>query len=451
MNSKYGITSKIIKRLKTGKSYLILACLLFVGNSDVFAQLQQSDTLKLNRQQYEELFLKQNLLLIAERFNINQADALLLQAKLWPNPSISVEDVNLWSTKKQLTNLDSPLPPIFGNIAANTQFSVQVEQLIQTAGKRKKLMAMEQVAVDLAKQQFENLLRNLKFEFRNNLTRLQYLQLYRNVFIQQQSSVKNLLSSYQKQVENDNVSQGEFIRLKGLQLELSKEVNDLAKESNEVETELKVLLNISHSTSLFVAEEDFQPQTLALKEIHLETLYERALEFRPDVKIAALENDHYAKLFDYEKAQRIPNVNIMSSYDRGGGIWPSFIGFGLAIDLPLFDRNQGNIKYAKLGIDQTKVLLNEKHVRVRAEVSQGYKDLLASITLYESIDQQYEQILDRLLNSYTRNFANRHISLLEYLDFQNAYLENKKIILKSQKDIHLHLEELNYITGMEIE
>lgn len=450
MDSKYGIISKIKKRFQTGKGYWILACFLFVGNAGVFAQLQQSDTLKLNRQQYEELFLKQNLLLIAERFNINQADALLLQAKLWPNPSISVEDVNLWSTKKQLANLDSPLPPIFGNLAANTQFSVEVEQLIQTAGKRKKLMAMEHVAVDLAKQQFENLLRNLKFEFRNNLTRLQYLQLYKNVFIQQQSSVENLLRSYQKQVENGNVSQGEFIRLKGLQLELSKEVNDLAKESNEVETELKVLLNITSSTSLFVAEDDFIPQTSALKTLRLETLYQHALEYRPDVKIADLENSHYARLFTYEKAQRVPDVNIMGSYDRGGGIWPSFIGFGLAIDIPLFDRNQGNIKYAKLGMDQTKVLLNEKQVRVRAEVSQGYKDLLASIALYESIDPQYEQTLDQLLNSYIRNFANRNISLLEYLDFQNAYLENKKIILESQRDINLHLEELNYTTGIEI-
>src|SRR5690606_25313519 len=150
-------------------------------------------------------------------FNISQADAILLQAKLWPNPSLTIDEVNLWSTKKQLANLDGTLPPVFGTFAENTQFSVQVEQLIQTARKRKKLMALEQVSLDLTKQQFEELLRNLKFEFRNGLTRLQYLQLYRDIFIQQQLSVQNLLKNYQKQVENNNVSQGEFIRLRGLQ------------------------------------------------------------------------------------------------------------------------------------------------------------------------------------------------------------------------------------------
>lgn len=450
MNSKDAIPIQIRVKKKRRKTASILAFLFLINISSTFAQIQQSDTLKLSRQQFEELFLKQNLLLMAEKFNINQADALLLQAKLWPNPSLTIDEVNLWSTKKQLANLDGPLPPVFGNFAKNTQFSVQIEQLIQTAGKRKKLMAMERVSVDLAKQQFEDLLRNLKFEFRNSLTRLQYLQLYRNVFIQQQLSVQNLLKSYQKQVENDNVSQGEFIRLRGLQLELSKEINELAKESNEVETELKVLLNIASSTSLFVNDEDFIPQVLALKEIRLEPLYEQALNYRPDIKIADLENSRYAKLVDYEKAQRVPNLNIMSSYDRGSGIWPSFIGFGLAIDIPLFDRNQGNIKYAKLGMDQTKILLDEKQTRVKAEISRGYKDLLAAIALYESIEPQYEQDLDRLLGSYTRNFGNRNISLLEYLDFQNAYLENKKIILESQRDINLLLEELHYTTGIEI-
>src|SRR5690606_16600713 len=162
----------------------------------------------------------------------------------------------------------------------NTQFSVQVEQLIQTARKRKKLMALEQVSLDLTKQQFEELLRNLKFEFRNGLTRLQYLQLYRDIFIQQQLSVQNLLKNYQKQVENNNVSQGEFIRLRGLQLELSKEINELAKESNEAETELKVLLNITGSTTLLVNEGDFTPQVSELKEIRLEHLYEQALNYR---------------------------------------------------------------------------------------------------------------------------------------------------------------------------
>jgi len=448
MNIKIRKQTRKIKHFSISVFFFLTDITLSFAQST--QQSTQSDTLTLNRQQYEELFLKQNLFLIAEKFSIKQADAVLLQAKLWPNPSITIDDVNLWATKHQLANLDTPLPPVFGNVAKNTQFSVQLEQLIETAGKRKKLMAMEQVSVDLAKQQFEDLLRNLKLEFRNNLTLLQYLQLYTKVFIQQQTSVQKLLANYQKQVENNNISKGEFVRLKVLQLELSKEINELTKQENEVQTNLKVMMSLPPHIDLIINDKALSHEIDRTKEIHLESLYEQALEYRPDVKIATLENTRYSKMFDYEKSQRVPNINFMGNYDRGGGIWPSFIGFGVAIDIPIFDRNQGNIKYARIGIDQTKILMEEKRLRVRSEVSQSYKDLISAIALYERIDSLYEQDLDTLLNSYTRNFSNGNISLLEYLDFQSAYLENEKIILESQRDINLHLEKLQYIIGKEI-
>lgn len=431
-----------------GTPYWIVLFMLSAGLSSAFGQAS-SDTLKLNKQQYEELFLKQNLLLIAEKYNIDQASALLLQAKLWPNPSISIDEVNLWSTKKQLASLDRPLPPIFGDIAKNTQFSAQIEQLIQTAGKRKKRIAVEQISVDIAIQQFEEILRNLKLDFRTNISRLQYLQHYQQVYVQQQLSVQHFLKSYRKQVELRNVSQAEFIRLQALQLELSKEINALTKERNEVETELKIQLHVP-SASLYVNDEKFIHDLQTLKGMSLASLYEQALSSRPDLKIADLENKQYAILHQYEQAQRVPNLTLKSSYNRGSGLWPNFLGFGLAIDLPLFDRNQGNTKHARLGMDQTHILLEEKHFRVRREVSQGYKNLLAAVAFYESIDPQYNQELEDLLSNYTRNFANRNISLLEYLDFQNAYLENKKIILESRRDLHLHLEELQYTIGTEI-
>lgn len=433
----------------TGVHYWIIFFMLTAGLSTAFGQALQPDTLKLNKQQYEELFLKQNLLLIAEKFNIDQASALVLQAKLWPNPSISIDEVNLWTTKKQLTSLDHPLPPIFGDIAKNMQFSAQIEQLIQTAGKRKKLMAVEQVSAEMAKQQFEEVLRNLKLEFRTNISRLQYLEQQQQVYVHQQVSVRNLLKGYQKQVEQGNISQAEFIRLQALQLELSKEINELTKERNEVETELKILLHISKA-SLYVNDEGFLSEIRVIKEISLANLYDQALAARPDLKLADLENKQYANLFQYEKAQRVPNLTFKSSYDRGSGVWPSFFGFGLGIDLPLFDRNQGNIRHAKLGMDQTKILMEEKRFRVQAEVSQHYTDLLTALEFYESIDSQYDQELNTLLINYTRNFANRNISLLEYLDFQGAYLENKKTILEAKRDVQLHLEELQYTIGKEI-
>ncbi len=433
------------------RNYIGLLVFILVFTSwDGYSQLQQVDSLKLNRQQYEELFLKQNLMLLAEKYNIDQAEAMLLQAKLWPNPNLSIEDVNLWTTDKQLANMDEPLPRVFGDVAKNTQFAVQIEQHIPLGGKRSKAMALEKVSIDIAKQEFEELLRNLKFDFRNKLTQLQYLQIYTQVFLSQQESVSNLLKSYKKQYERDNLSKGEYMRLQILALELSKEITDLKKERNELEAELKILLSLEDNTALRINEEGFEPNSLILKNLQLSTIFNQALEARPDIKLAALEEERYTGLLKFERAQNIPDIDLSASYDRGGGIWPSFFGFGLAIDLPIFNQNQGNIKYAKAGIQQTEMLSKEIRIRVKNEISQNFNDLMASIELYESIDANYEQDLDQILESYTRNFTSRNLSLLEYLDFQEAYLENKKIILESKRDIHLHLETLQHSIGIEI-
>lgn len=434
-----------------GRIFSKITFLLFIGfSSTLLSQVRQTDTLKLSRQHYEELFLKQNLLLLAETYKINQAEAMVLQAKLWPNPNLTIEEVNLWATDKQLSYLDEPLPQVFGNVAQNTQFAVQLEQQIVTARKRKKLMDVEKIGVKVAEQEFEELLRNLKYEFRNTLTELQYLQLYNRVFLEQRNLIQNLLNAYKRQLENDHISKGEYMRLQTLQLEVSKEINELSKAKNEAEKELKVLLSITGPASLFVLEEDFTPNLQNLQNRDMLNLEQDFLRYRPDVKLAELENEYFKSLLTYEKSQAIPDINLNASYDRGGGVWPSFFGFGLSIDLPVFNRNQGAIAHAQMGVENTTYLSNDLRLRARAEFDQNYKDFRAALTFYESIDPDFETDLDEIFESYTKNFVNRNISLLQYLDFQEAYLENKRIILEAKKEIHLQLERLQYTVGTEI-
>ncbi|GIV43422.1 MAG: hypothetical protein KatS3mg035_0545 [Bacteroidia bacterium] len=96
------------------------------------------DTLKLSREQCEAIFLKENLLLLAEKLEISKAEAIKLQASLWPNPNITLDEINLWTTQKQLGIWGQELPGLNGgNFGRNQQFTFSIEQLILTAGKRK--------------------------------------------------------------------------------------------------------------------------------------------------------------------------------------------------------------------------------------------------------------------------------------------------------------------------
>jgi cobalt-zinc-cadmium efflux system outer membrane protein len=119
------------------KAFLALSFSLFLNHCSIAATPALQDTLVINQKEAEGLFLNNNLDLIIQKLNINQAEAQVIQAKLWPNPEFSVDEVNLWATKNQLSPGER-LPPIIGNFGKNQQFSAALEQRIETAGKRKK-------------------------------------------------------------------------------------------------------------------------------------------------------------------------------------------------------------------------------------------------------------------------------------------------------------------------
>lgn len=430
-----------MKIIKSGK--LILA-LFFVALS-----AKAQDTLKLSREQSEAVLLKENLLLMAEKLNIPQAEAMVLQAKLWPNPTFSITEVNLWATEGQ-TGGQEVSPPFWGDFGRNQQVGFDIEQLVQTAGKRKKLIALEQVSVEKSKQYLEDLMRNLKVEFRNQLTQLQYLQFCRGIYQNQLASIKHLTNAYQRQVEQGNIPKGEYIRLKALELEIAQNINELNKGANEAQKELKVLMRLPATAQLEITEEGYLKDTAQFSLLVLDDLIEQAKESRPDFKIAQLEESYYSKLYAYEKAQRVPDLILNAGYDRNGNTMLDFIGVGVSIAIPVFNRNQGNIKHAQLNINQSKILSQQKTLDLENEIVLSYQNLSKAIDFLEEIEPDYEATLDGLLTGYTKNFTERNISLLEYLDFLDAYLENKKIILETGKKVNEKAEELNYFVGSDL-
>ncbi|MBW1658801.1 TolC family protein [Flavobacterium quisquiliarum] len=424
----------------------LLFTLLIIVSFKSAAQITAiKDTIVLSRKQAETLFLEKNISLISEKLNIDIAEAQVIQAKLWPNPTLTIGEINLWSNATA-----QELPPLWGNYGKTQQVNAELEQLIQTAGKRKKMIAMEKVSAAIAKEYFKTFLRNLKIEFRGNLTELQYNQAQEAVYQKQLSSMQTLLKAYANQVKQGNVGKGEYIRLKATELQFLKEISDLQKDNNALQKELKVLMNLPAESFIKLTEEGFVPDNSKIENLNIGNLMASAVENRPDMKVLKLGNDYNDTKYKYEKAMRTPDVTLGVSYDRGASLMNDFVGVGFSLDLPFFNRNKGNIKAAKLAIDQGKLQTEEKTKSIQSEVLQSYEDLLVTQKLYESVEANYEGDLDKLLEAYRKNFMQKNTSMLEYLDFVDAYLDNKSILLNSKMDLNKNLEELRYISGQEI-
>lgn len=416
--------------------------ILFCVSIALGLQLQAQETLKISREEAETMFLQNNLLLISEKLNIESQKAEVIQAKLWPNPEFSISEINLWRAREV-----EPSPPLIGNFGRNQQIAFELNQLVQTAGKRKKLIALEQVDVSKAEQYFEDLLRGLKLELRNQLTNLQHTQQSIKVHQNLIDNISTLTNAYQNQLNKGNISKAEYVRLKAQELEINKEILELTRQSNEIQKELKLLLRTNPTVSIEITDDGFVKDTKSYEAIFFEQIVLDAKENRPDYKLAILQEEYSNKLLSYEKAQRIPDMTFGVNYDRNGNTMLDFVGFGVSFDLPVFNRNKGNIKKAILQIENAKVQKEQTVLTIENEIFLSYKSLQQAIDFIKDIEPDYEKDLDLLLNNYTKNFTSKNVSMLEYLDFMDAYLENKKIILEAQKDVNQKAEELNYSLG----
>lgn len=436
LNSSF---ASIMKRIP-----LLSASLIFFW----FSTMAQ-DTLTLSRSQCEAIFLRENLSLIAEQLNVSIAEAEAKQASLWPNPQFTLDEINLWANRHQ-TGGKEVSPPIIGNWGRNQQYAVSLEQLIYTAGKRKKLMALQSVSVEKSKQYFNDLLRHLKLELRNQVTELQYLQLAEQTFKTQLQSISDLLRAYERQLEKGNIAATQVTRLQSKQFELQKALHELKQQNNDTQKELKQLLHLPPQTFLKLSSDQFERSITDNSIPTYEALVTEASTHRPDYKLALLEKNYSERSYSYEKALRIPDVTIKGSYDRNGSTMLNFVGFGASIDLPFFNKNQGNIRKAELGIRQAQTLSLQALHNVETEVAASYKSLLNAYTFHRNIDPMYLQRLDQSLEAHTRNFLSKNINMLEYLDFLEAYQQNQLAILDASRELNNAVEEVNYVSGTEL-
>jgi cobalt-zinc-cadmium efflux system outer membrane protein len=115
--------------------------------------------------------------------------------------------------------------------------------------------------------------------------------------------------------------------------------------------------------------------------------------------------------------------------------------------LPFFNRNQGNIKNAKIQLEQSKVSYESGIEKVKNDVTTNYVIAQRSEKLLASFDPNFDADNRRLINEVTINFQKKNITMLEFLDFYNSYKQNVLQLNQLRYNKINALEQLNFSTG----
>ena len=175
----------------------------------------QKDTVNLTLKSAELLLFEQNFSLIAEKYNIDIAEAQIQQAKLFENPTISLEQ-----------NIYNRLNNKYFDVGKNGEAAIEIEQTIHLAGQRNKQIKLEKINKDIAQYQFEETLRILHGELNEIFIETYFLQKTIKIYDKEIISLENLLTGMKIQFQKGNISFLEISRLESMLLSLKKEKND---------------------------------------------------------------------------------------------------------------------------------------------------------------------------------------------------------------------------------
>lgn len=412
---------------------------------------QMPDTLSLSVSEAEQLLLDNSLAVLAHELNVEIARAEEIQAAIWPNPSLTIDEVNPFTTAYQRAHAEDLNARLGRRVFSNyQQFSIQLEQLVELAGKRKKRIAIAQVNSEQVETYLEDFLLSLKTEFRKSVYDYYYHQEYLKLLKEEQVSLRTIVAAYARQKELGNIDKTRLIRLKSSEMKLRDKILEQETELNKLYTELAVLLNLPENSFLrfttIVANEYSYKKELKhpLQELQL-----AAQRQNPRLRAVLLEAELLQREYKYEKSLSVPDLNLSISYDRNSGIYPDFLGVGLSIELPFIKPNKGDIQVARMKIEQHKYEMEIELRRLVSEVQRDYQKVVNLSEYLRGIDEAYLRDLDETMQVYTRNFRIQAIGIVEFLDFMETFIENKVALLDKQRDYFISLEELRYATGIE--
>ncbi|MDF7816931.1 TolC family protein [Runella sp. MFBS21] len=403
----------------------------------------QSDSLSLTLSQAEQQFVQKNFVLLAQKYNVNVAEAAKEQAKLWYNPNLFVE-TNLYN------GYSGKLLPYGRNSdlynPTSSVINVQVQQIVSLVKLRSKLVQLAETNISLQQSAFQDLMRNIRFQMAQSFGNLATNQQKLTMLQLQGQQLASLLEAFRAQLKLGVIAPYEVTRLELEQKNWESDLTDLHAQISQDEATLRTLLSINGSTYIIPVIETNNAKTV----VPLNDLVSQALSQRPDLQLADQQVTYNQRNFTYQKALATPNLTLGADYQHVGGPFPNYVGVQALIDLPIRNKNQGNIQAARWGIDQSKESRNAVGIQVEQEVVNAYQQYSQATQLQAKITPEYLQSIQDISKNATEDYTRRVIDLVSFIDKIRAYKDAQLMLIDSSNRLYQAQQQLNYVTNSKV-
>ncbi len=388
----------------------------------------------LSFQQAKARLMKKNLNLLASYYDINIADAQVIQARVWNNPYL------IWNQDLYQVEKNQYFNP-------TNQALIQVEQIFSVAGKHTNTVKLAKINLEISKVQLEDVIRSLIFDLGETYNNLAALQEKQSLYIDVLTNYERLLTASREQLRVGAISKTEFLRLESEYVVEKAQAVEIYNSQQVALAHLKILLQVPPDSTLVLE----QRTPLFSTEFILDSLIRQGIQSRPDLKVAKLRRAYQERNLKLQQSLSVPDFKLAyQPYDRGSNYTRPYSGTNLEVPLPMFDRNQGRIKAARYQLTQSEFQLELQKSTVSNEVIAAYNQYVKSNEGLANFDDEFIDDLQKLAESNNTNFKNRNISLLQFIDQQRIYIQTNLLYIELRQQYLDSVNELNFYIGKQL-
>jgi len=355
-----------------------------------------------------QMALRHNHNLLAARTGIQQDEAEETTANLRPNPVLLGDS--------QFLPIFQPSQFSSDYIDNSAQFDLGVSYLFERGQKRQhRLQAARDVTAQTRSQVADNE-RTLTFSVASQFIAIELAESTLELANEDLKSFQNTVEITEARYKAGDIGEDDLLKIKLQMLQFQTDASQAQLARVQGLSDLRQLLGYESVSQDYDVAGDFNYQPVSGA---VEDFQAKALQNRPDLRAAQLGVTAANSQHELQKAIGKRDVTGQVSYTHLAYLNDVSL-FG-QIQLPIFDRNQGEIARSGFAISQADEQAKYTNGQVMTDVRDAYESLHANdqiVTLYRSgyLDeaQQSREITDF---AYRRGAA----SLLDFLDSERSY------------------------------
>ena len=363
---------------------------------------------------------------IAEQ-RVGVSAGLLRQAGVWKNPRFFFQTENL-----QTSDFD---------FSQDADTYALITQPVELPGKRSSRVAVAQSSYRRAQLQRDRARREVAYRVKKAYWRAVAASRAQELLRENLDGMQAMVAYHVARVREGAMAEADLLRVQLERERLEIELTSATLEAERSRIDLFREMGRTDYSPVRLSDE-LEPADAPEMEMSVET----ALGRRQEVLEARAALDQASAVERLERSTARPDLDFIGGYKRTNGLNTGVAG--LSFNIPLFDRNQGNIKASTAAVGEAEAALAATETAVRAEVLAAQADFSArrkQVTSTLRLIRDHATETSRIAHAA---YQEGGIDLLRLIDAERIRIESELLYYRALAEYQQSVANLENVMGV---